>query len=348
MQNLAFKRFKIRWFILLFIVMSIVSGAFLAFSENGQYATDISNIILAGSLTLYLIYKWKSHHLSFSESTLAESMTKKRWAKYISFTFLVKITGLFAMLLASAIILYLFEDLLGWIIDLMNSVQYGNMTPLNYVFLFISICILAPLWEELFFRGILLRRFAMKWKASTSIIVSSLIFGLMHFGGNSMIHATLFGCLMGFVYLKTQNIWVPIALHSISNFMSFITVLLPSSDEITIAVPSKEELQQTVWVSAVLFVVCTAIFVYFIIKNWHKVRAIPKIQEPVIETVDIFNQVEDQIMEVADQTIKSDKQTMEAEEQVIESAEQIIKAEISSSELDETTPLTTDSSKEQK
>ena len=324
MQNLSFKRFKIRWFVLLFIVMSIVSGIYLSLSGNSQYASDIASILVAGPLTLYMFYQWKSHHISFSESTLDESMTKKRWVKYISFTLLVKITGLFAMLLAASIILYLFKDSLGWIIELLNDIQFGNMTPLNYVFLFISICILAPLWEELFFRGILLRRLAKKWRISTSIIVSSLIFGLLHFGGNSIIHATLFGCFMAFAYLKTKNIWVPIALHSISNFMSFIAVLIPGSEE-TIVVPTNEELQETLWISSALFLVCTALFVYLIVKNWSKVRAIPKIQAPVIESVGISQDL-DQTTE-AEEVIKEER---------MEDAEQIIKAEISSSDVDET------------
>lgn len=285
MNNLSFKRFKIRWFILYsiisIIVVSIIGGAM----PLGQYTNDITTLVLGLSLVVYMLYQRSSHHIRFSEGTLQQEMPKKRWTIYIVFSFFIKIIGMLSVLTLGIIVMYFFQDLFEEILGIINELEMGEMTAWNLVFLFISICIFAPIWEELFFRGILLRRFAMKWKVTTSIIVSSLIFGLLHAGGSSIFHAFLFGCFLAYTYLKTKNIWVPIILHSVSNFFSFVALLFPDSTSAeAILMPSNEELKNSMIICSVLLGLSVAVFSYIVIKNWSKVRSLPKVEElPIVE-----------------------------------------------------------------
>lgn len=270
--------------------MSIVSGVVGISVDEFKNSAELASIVLAGALLIYIIYQWKAHHISFNELPIAEMMTPRRWGKYIAFSAYIKIVGMITLVFISSILLYLFKDQIGWLLELISDFEAVPMTPSQYILFFISICVLAPLWEELFFRGILLRRFMMKWKVSTSMIVSSIVFGLMHFGGSSMIHAAIFGFFMAYAYLKTKNIFVPIILHGVSNFLSFILLFLPTSTDETILMPDDNEIMQTLIFSSMVFVILIGIFIFIIVSNWYKVREIPKIKEPVVEQVTELNE----------------------------------------------------------
>ena len=284
MHDLSFKRFKLRWFILYFIIVTIVTVFIGVGMPVGQYANDITTLVLGLSLVLYMLYQRSSHNIEFSEASLQQEMSKKRWTRYIIFSFLIKIIGIVSVLAIGMVVIYFFQDLFEEVLGFINEQELGVMDGWNLVFLFISICIFAPIWEELFFRGILLRRFAMKWKATTSIILSSFIFGLMHIGGSSILHAFLFGCFLAYAYLRTKNIWVPIVLHSVSNFFSFVTLLFPGESSAgEIPMPSNDEIVSSLIICSVLLVLSVALFTFIVVKNWSKVRNLPKVEElPIV------------------------------------------------------------------
>ena len=93
------------------------------------------------------------------------------------------------------------------------------------VLVILQTVILAPLSEELLFRGILysrLRKFpAGFWPAA---LISSALFGLYHFNLAQGIFAFLFGLLLCAVYDKTRNLWACISLHMGGNLISVILV----------------------------------------------------------------------------------------------------------------------------
>ena len=285
MHDLSFKRFKLRWFVLFFVIISVLSQVVAEAISINQYSVDIRALLLGFSLVVYMLYQRSSHHIQFSEATLQQEMPTKRWTIYIVFSFFIKIIGILAILTLGIVLMYFFQDFFEEMLGLINGLAMGEISGWNLLFLFISICIFAPIWEELFFRGILLRRFAMKWKVTTSIVVSSFIFGLMHIGGSSMLHAFLFGCFLAYVYLKAKNIWVPIILHSVSNFLSFVTLLFPGGTSVgEISMPSNAELEKSVIICAVLLGISLIVFIFIVMKNWSKVRALPKVEElPLVD-----------------------------------------------------------------
>jgi len=108
-----------------------------------------------------------------------------------------------------------------WFIDT-PSVVYsdGNNYPvIPNVLSVISLVVLAPLTEELAFRGILLHRWAEKWGLLKAILVSSFFFGLMH---SDPVGAAAFGIAMSYIYLKTQTLIVPMLCHALYNFVVWL------------------------------------------------------------------------------------------------------------------------------
>lgn len=91
---------------------------------------------------------------------------------------------------------------------------------------FITICMLAPIFEEILFRGILLRGM-LQYGISpiTAIVVSSLLFGIAHLNPWQFLGAGLLGAIFGFIYYRTRALWICMLLHALNNTISFIMML---------------------------------------------------------------------------------------------------------------------------
>ncbi|MCB9201817.1 MAG: CPBP family intramembrane metalloprotease [Flavobacteriales bacterium] len=83
---------------------------------------------------------------------------------------------------------------------------------------FLTVGIIAPILEELLFRGIILQGLLNKGKSPfLAIFISSLLFGLIHLNPWQLVGAFILGSAIGFVYYRTQSILTAILLHIINN-----------------------------------------------------------------------------------------------------------------------------------
>lgn len=87
---------------------------------------------------------------------------------------------------------------------------------------YLAICIFAPLVEELVFRGAILRALLgtiqSHWMA---IILSAMIFAVIHFNPIQMPHAFFLGLLLGWMYYRTGSIIPGIMLHWVNNTVAY-------------------------------------------------------------------------------------------------------------------------------
>lgn len=92
----------------------------------------------------------------------------------------------------------------------------------NILLVEIQTVLLAPLSEELFFRGVLYQGLIPCVGKIAAAIVSLLFFGLLH--GNLLqgIYAFIMGITIIFLYERFQSLWACIFFHVIANFISFI------------------------------------------------------------------------------------------------------------------------------
>ncbi len=91
----------------------------------------------------------------------------------------------------------------------------GSKYPgVYYVNLAFSFLILAPLVEEVLFRGFLLNRWMVRFGATRGILLTSFVFALLHV---SQPGTFFFGLIAAMMYIKTRSLWVPIWLHFVNN-----------------------------------------------------------------------------------------------------------------------------------
>ena len=95
----------------------------------------------------------------------------------------------------------------------------------------ITTCIGAPLAEELLFRGLIHRRLRKVLNVVPAMIISSLLFGIIHGNIIQAIYATLIGLICAFVYEKFKNLWAPIILHAAANSFAVISTNLAGESD---------------------------------------------------------------------------------------------------------------------
>lgn len=152
----------------------------------------------------------------------------------------------FANIFFSYGMLYLANALLIYFPDL-NLLRFYTpsmsiSTYLPVLGTFVSTVIISPISEELIFRGVLLNRLKIIAPTIFAILISSLIFCALH-GFGSIISAFVFAICMAILYLKTENICVPILAHFLNNLFAEIIRFtdyrnLLFSDDLVMAVVS--------------------------------------------------------------------------------------------------------------
>jgi membrane protease YdiL (CAAX protease family) len=204
-------------------LVCIVAGIVLTFS-----GVEVKNIelaflrpdLLAGTLIISAIIfipflKKAANHSakSFPFQFLA--------IKAIDKTIMVKVLllGLAYYILESALAFWFAIDTPAFMLDVKSQVNGG----LDLLLLIISACIIAPIFEELIFRGLAFARIERsKLGIVGAIFITSIIFTLIHVQYEPMVLGFLFifALLLGFIRYKTQNIVYCIALHALINSLS--------------------------------------------------------------------------------------------------------------------------------
>ena len=188
---------------------------FHALNIGGNHATIYASAVALVVSGLLMI----AHLLFFRYASF-----KSEDGSFTSFkTILLCLPLVIASLLASNII--------GELLELPNIYEDLFYSLSRNVFGFLSIALIAPIAEEMLFRGgiegFLLRR---KIKPIIAILVSAIIFGVIHANPAQIFFATILGIIFGWMYYRTGSILPSIVGHVLNNTVS-VSVMATSPIE---------------------------------------------------------------------------------------------------------------------
>ena len=104
--------------------------------------------------------------------------------------------------------------------SLESFIEHDEIFNANPILAFISVAILAPIVEEIIFRGIIFNE-ADKYKGGAfPIIISALLFGLAHMQPIQIVYTFIVGLIFGFVYSKTHSLLIVMFLHMLNNLLT--------------------------------------------------------------------------------------------------------------------------------
>jgi len=105
--------------------------------------------------------------------------------------------------------------------DRLTDAFLSDTTVKGFVINMVMIGLLAAVGEELLFRGVLLRLLH-DWfrNGHAAVIVSAFLFSAMHLQFFGFLPRMILGIILGYMFLWSGNLWVPIITHFINNGLS--------------------------------------------------------------------------------------------------------------------------------
>ncbi|MBI2113059.1 MAG: CPBP family intramembrane metalloprotease [Candidatus Wildermuthbacteria bacterium] len=235
----------------------------------GQSADDPVVALLASDVWVYgTLISWTAWQITRSRIKVKAFLGRvPRNPKIWLLTAGITVASFFFSLGCIPVVTYLLAlgapGMLDYLLEGTDSFS-ESATPILYTILTaLSLMILAPVIEEVVFRGILMHRWAVKWSPGVAIIATSIVFGIVHdlngFG------AMVFGLVAGLLYFKTGSLLVPIFAHFLNNGIVFLYLLFNTA--ITRVMYPAQELV-VVMAGLILLVVTGPILFAFARHSW--------------------------------------------------------------------------------
>lgn len=194
--------------------------------EISQYATEIAVVtaVLMIPILLYMYHKDKRcSQFTLGENSIAD-MPRENWWQ-IKTKLGVKDYAALVVLGITACIVMNNLILLSGVQASSEGYQIAaeNIYSSPKWIQFVGLGILAPVMEELMYRGMLLRRMRETLPAGMALVFTSVFFGISHGNFVQFLFAAFLGALLGYSYEKVRSVHVPILLHVVINLTSILT-----------------------------------------------------------------------------------------------------------------------------
>jgi hypothetical protein len=198
------------------VLLVLISGGMVAalfLGMNRQYLQSIGVLFLelVYLLPIVLIFAWRRihwKHLGFGKFTMN--------VMGVGCGLLI---GGYAIILLHNALLYIFK------IDTQGDQIFKIFNQLESpAWLFIVGAVIAPIVEEIFFRGFLFQGFRQKYGWLPALLLSSAIFGAAHLDPVSFIPTFILGCVLAYVYHRSNSVWPGILFHAAINSFSLCAV----------------------------------------------------------------------------------------------------------------------------
>ena len=190
------------------IIYAVIEATNPALMENDWFVMAFS------TLPLYLVEMPVAYLLLLTIPKSAPQKQKLHPFMWIGFLFLCFLLTYLSNFIGQFVEVWIY-NLLG--VEVRDDVaEISYITPFGINFLFIGI--LAPVFEELFYRKAIIDRLR-RYGDLPAILISGLIFGLVHGNFSQVFYTTAIGIMLGFVYLRTGNVFYTMSLHMAYNII---------------------------------------------------------------------------------------------------------------------------------
>ena len=111
----------------------------------------------------------------------------------------------------------------------MMDAFFSTTSVLGFITNLFMIAVIPALGEEFLFRGVI-QRILTEWFKNhhIAIIVSAILFSIMHFQFLGFLPRMALGILFGYLFVWSRTIWVPVIAHFVNNAMAVVFVYLYS------------------------------------------------------------------------------------------------------------------------
>jgi membrane protease YdiL (CAAX protease family) len=101
----------------------------------------------------------------------------------------------------------------------------------NFSLVFLGLCVLVPLAEEVLFRGMIQQIFTRNTGGVAGFLLAGLVFGAIHLNGHLLVSISFFGIILSFFYFATGNLTYPIMSHALFNALALVQLTFGGASE---------------------------------------------------------------------------------------------------------------------
>ena len=232
--------------------------------------TPITYLLVFGSCSLWVAWQYRRHEIDL-RSLIGPWPFPIQWRAIAGLWLTLFIFSIGSFQVSYALLSFLFPGPVE--VALRESIFLGageTTFPWLYNTLFMGVLVIgAPVFEEFLFRGFLLHRWGTRWSPKVAVILSSLVFGLLH--GN-VIGLSVFGLAMALLYLRSRSLGLVVVVHGLNNAIAAgleIVTRLLDIDSTT----SLETFRANVGLGVLLLGLSTPLLIRFVWQNWQVTRA---------------------------------------------------------------------------
>lgn len=199
-------------YFLMQLLAAVIAGplsVLYVYFTYGTWDVDMSGkISLAPTMLLGFVfmgwYLWRKNYLK-NDGHLYSSVSPS----FLGWSVLAGVSSIFLI----SVLMEQLEFLPDWLKQTFDILQSGWLGIL-------CVAILGPILEELLFRGAITKVLLQKYKPTTAILISGLVFGIFHINPVQVVGACFIGFLLAWLYYKTQSLIPCILLHILNNSLS--------------------------------------------------------------------------------------------------------------------------------
>ena len=206
----------------LFLVPTLVFLFFLLLFTDVNFEFVFATFGLVFYVLVPIVFF--SYHFRKQKLSIRQVVYTKGVTRWIPSIFVIVIISIAFSLGAFWLYLYLLSPVLPFLVDFLLEETPMPDSGVYLIIEIVMITILAPIVEEFFFRGVILQRLIKKTSIWGGILISSLLFGILH---ADIIGAFLFGVIAALLVIRTGNLLIPILLHMLNNTIAVALMYVP-------------------------------------------------------------------------------------------------------------------------
>lgn len=227
--HIGFLPFLIGAFALVIVVMLVIS--FMAVLAPAEWISDglpsqilTFGLAMHGTALLALFALYKAYPEKFAQPFVRKRMPWARAIVTALYSFLVLIPVIYPLTYAWTFLL----EQAGIEPELQDAVMiFGRVDSLPILLLMIFLTVIvAPISEEIVFRGCLYRFIKAKTAIIPALIATNLIFAALHQNLLSVLPLFILGVALAYVYEKSGDLKMPILLHGFFNLNTVIVIIV--------------------------------------------------------------------------------------------------------------------------
>ena len=230
------------WVVLAFVGAQVISGLLLgvifALAPALQGVNDSVQIVALQSISYVVAFALIAFiPIRFgAKRPLWHTFGIRRWPSWGDIG--LSLLAVLPYLLISAVLLGILSVLIPQVVtsDTQELPFKDLVFQYEYLIAFVALVILAPLAEELFFRGYFMTKLTDTTSTWFAVIFSSIVFGLLHSIGLSetgittqwqaAIDVTALGLVLASLRIITKNIWAGVILHMFKNGVAYVVLFI--------------------------------------------------------------------------------------------------------------------------